>query len=139
VNINLQGNYGNDENIQKVSPYAYVIRLTPATYSSDWTAERTYKEDGQEVLKATFRMTQSGIFSATLNDGRKATFDVQALATALHKEHVTNLPDDQRNRAILHDETGTLPAELRVYYVSGRLKEGQIKLDSANVLVLLNP
>ncbi|MEZ0224530.1 MAG: DUF4153 domain-containing protein [Alphaproteobacteria bacterium] len=139
VGINLQGNYGNDENIQKVSPYAYVIRLQPATYASVWTAERAYKEAGQDVLKATFKMTQTGLFSATLGDGRTATFDLQALGAALHKEHVTNLPDDQRNRAILHDTIGTLPAELRVYSLSGRLREGQLKLDSANVLVLLNP
>ncbi|TAL39986.1 MAG: DUF4153 domain-containing protein, partial [Alphaproteobacteria bacterium] len=139
VSINLQGNYWNDESIQKVFPYAYVIRLTPSAYSGDWTADRVYREDGQENFKATFRMTPAGVFSVEMADGRKASFDLQALATALHKEHITSLPEDQHARAILHDAAATLPAELRVYSFSGRVVEGKIKLDSTSLLVLINP
>jgi hypothetical protein len=139
VNISMGGPYWNDENIQKVAPFTHVIRLTPGTYTQDWTAERSYTENGQEALKAKFKMTTTGVFTVEMADGRKASFDLQGLAAQLHKEHITNLPQAAHERAVLHDSAGTLPAELRAYHFAGRMREGQLKLESAGILLLFSP
>lgn len=139
VNISIGGAYWNDENIQKVAPYTFVARLNPSVYNANWTMERVYKEDGQEKFKAKFAMTIDGKFSIELSDGRRASFDLQALAASLYKDKVTALPEEDRARATLQDSAGTLQAELRVYNINGRVTGGKMKLEGANALVLFSP
>lgn len=138
VTITVGGQYWNDENILKISPYTHVIRLSPAASTQDWKSDRAYREDAQDKFRVSFTMNIGGQFFMTLPDGRRASFDLQAVAETLHKEKIKNLPEEQRARAILRDSSGGIDVELRPYTLSGRLVDGKLKLESASLLVLFS-
>ncbi len=126
--------------LTKVSGYDYMVRFYAYSYNnSDWTTEKTFRENGADVMSAKFFMTRQGQFTATLANGRQVAFDLLPLLTQLHAEKMKEVPEAQYPRMILRDENGGFRVELRISELRGKVRKDGIDFDGASMTVLMAP
>ncbi|MFH1157516.1 MAG: DUF4153 domain-containing protein [Pseudomonadota bacterium] len=137
ISINAPGNDWNNESLQKVAPYAYMLRFS-ADIPTDRTIEHAYNKNGQEKLKIKLALTPAGDMTLTLSDGRKAVFAIRPLADSLFRDKVQAVPEDALDKMILRQESNGLRAELRISAMRGRVVQGAFRLEELTAILLFS-
>lgn len=126
--------------LTRVSGYDYLVRFYAYSYNnSDWKTEKTFRDNGTEIMSATFLMTKDGKFTATLKDGRQVAFDLLPLLTQLHKEKLKDVTEAQYPRMILQAENTGFRVQLRISELRGKIVKDGINFDGASMMVLIAP
>lgn len=124
----------------RVSGYDYMVRFYAYSYNqSDWSTEKTFRENGAEVASAKFYMTKDGKFTAALKDGRQVAFELSPLLVQLHREKLKDLTEEQYPRMILRGENAGFRIELRISELRGKVAKDRIDFDGASIMVLFAP
>ncbi|HYD17164.1 MAG TPA: DUF4153 domain-containing protein, partial [Patescibacteria group bacterium] len=130
----------NADGLTRVSGYDYVVRFYAYAYNqNDWSAEKSLRENGAEVISAKFLLGKEGKFTVTLKDGRSVVFDLQPLLAQLYAEKVKDIAEESQSRLILRAENAGLRAELRISELRGNLQGDKIVFNGATMTVLLAP
>lgn len=126
--------------LTRVSGYDYIARFYAYSYNqSDWKMEKTFRENGADLVTIRFTMTKEGKFTAALQDGRSVTFDVMPLLTQLFAENVRDITEAQSSRLVLKAENSGFRAELRISELRSKKQGDKLVFDGASITVLLAP
>jgi len=137
------------DSLVRVAPYEYYSRVTPASTGGDWqssTDGQNTPPGGKPVVidperpLLYFTMNKDGIFTVT-NPGKdqKVTFDLQKLAQKLYDDHLSEVPPARLGEMDLTGESGSLKVKLKVYSLSGHVRNGVFGPEYASLVVLFTP
>ncbi|MCK5555562.1 MAG: hypothetical protein KAI76_04940, partial [Alphaproteobacteria bacterium] len=136
--FNITANDLNYDNLQKVAPYTYMIRLN-THIPTNGTNEQLYREDIQKKLEIKLMLRPDGDITLLLSDGRKAVFAVRQLADSMFKNKVQEVPKYELDKMVLRQESNNLRAELRISEIRGRVIQGTFRIDILTALLLFSP
>lgn len=136
----LHFNAPQSDRLSKISGYAYIADIQAWLYTGDWSAEKTYSEDGAP-FKISFKFTKAGIFSVRLADGRGVSFDLKTLAPEIKRrgKGPRELKSDRDNRLYMNAESNGLKVELRISSLNGYIVNDNPDIRSAGLQVLIAP